>query len=537
MNLNDHDLRQIDESYLDSLSKKALQEVSKKLCHDLKVARARLNQTPDNSSRPPSTREPWKQSTTPEQDAAVNNNNTDDDEATDSPSTDMGEGKDVSTTDSNHSGKPVADTEPSDEQQRKKPGKQKGAQGYGRKVELAITHEAHHKPTCCAACNQTFADKTEFTAWNGRYELELEPSEGGLAGLRVQHIKHTYYRATCQCGHETRAEPGRCEAEPDWSVSLTEWHLCGPLLVSLIVCLSKDLRVSRPKISRFIWEWFGIHLSVGVINQCIHEAGRAVEPVVQEQLIPELLKSKLLYIDETPWKQAKLMLWLWVFVSNTTVVFGMGKRNRTMLLSVLGEEFEGILMSDGLSAYRDSPNRLRCWAHLIRKARGLAQDLDKEAQEFGENVLVALYLLMRNIYHLRDGPPDSEVTATCRHNLILCEMLRQVCELYKEHEHEATRSLAREFLNDWDAIVRVVGEPDLPLTNNDAERALRPWVILRKITFGTRNAQGTRVVALLASVIATCRVRSLNPWCYMAEVIKQRRKGLLAPVMPLPVAF
>jgi transposase len=213
----------------------------------------------------------------------------------------------------------------------------------------------------------------------------------------------------------------------------------------------------------------------------------------------------------------------------------MGKRNREMLLSVLGEEFDGILMSDGLGAYRDSPNRLRCWAHLIRKARGLAQSLDKEAQSFGEEVLVALYLLMRNIYHLRDGPPDSEAEAICRHSLVLCEMLRQLCELHQEHEHKETRSLAREFLNDWDAIVRVVGEPGLPLTNNEAERALRPWVILRKITFGTRNAQGTRVVAVLASIIATCRVRSLNPWRYLAEVIEQRRKGMAAPIMLLPV--
>ena len=532
--LSDHDLRQIDESYLDSLSERELREISKKLCHDLKAARARLNQNPDNSSRPPSTRAPWEQAITPEQDTPADNGKTDTEKPAQSQSTEKGKGKNVSAADNKQSSKSSDDDAPKSSAPRKKPGKQEGAQGHGRKVELAVTHEKHHKPHCCSACSQAFDDKTEFSAWNGRYELELELGETGLAGLRVQHIKHVYYQAICRCGHKTRVEPGRCEAEPDWSVGLTEWHMCGPNLVSLIVCMSKELHASRPKISNFMQDWLGIHLSIGVINQCIHEAGRAVEPVVREQLIPELVKSKLLYIDETPWKQVKLILWLWVFVSNTTVVFGMGKRNREMLLSVLGEEFEGILMSDGLGAYRDSPNRLRCWAHLIRKARGLAQSLDKEAQSFGENVLVALYLLMRNIYNLRDGPPDNEVEAICRHNLVLCEMLRQVCELHQEHEHEVTRSLAREFLNDWDAIVRVVVEPELPLTNNEAERALRPWVILRKITFGTRNAQGTQVVALLASVIATCRVRSLNPWRYLAEVIQQRRVGGSAPVMPLP---
>jgi hypothetical protein len=58
MHLADHDLRRIDEAYLDGLSPEALREVSKRLCHDLKEARERLNQTPENSSRPPSTRAP-----------------------------------------------------------------------------------------------------------------------------------------------------------------------------------------------------------------------------------------------------------------------------------------------------------------------------------------------------------------------------------------------------------------------------------------------------------------------------------------------
>ena len=98
-------------------------------------------------------------------------------------------------------------------------------------------------------------------------------------------------------------------------------------------------------------------------------------------------------------------------------------------------------------------------------------------------------------------------------------------------------SLAREFLYDWNVIMRIVDEPHLPLTNNAAESALRPWVILRKLTSGSRNTQGSRVVALLASVIGTCRLRALNPWAYLAAVLEQRRKGLPAPLMPLSVGI
>jgi transposase len=53
--------------------------------------------------------------------------------------------------------------------------------------------------------------------------------------------------------------------------------------------------------------------------------------------------------------------------------------------------------------------------------------------------------------------------------------------------HEQAQKLGKELLNDWEAIFRVLDEPHLPLTNNVAERALRHWVILRRISQGTRE--------------------------------------------------
>jgi len=109
-----------------------------------------------------------------------------------------------------------------------------------------------------------------------------------------------------------------------------------------------------------------------------------------------------------------------------------------------------------------------------------------------------------------------------------------LCQRYRDCRHEKTRELAREFLNDWEAIFVVLDYPWLPLTNNEAERALRHWVIARLISHGTRTAQGSRALALLASVIETCRKRGILPWPYIAQVIAARRRGHPAP--PLPAA-
>jgi transposase len=57
--------------------------------------------------------------------------------------------------------------------------------------------------------------------------------------------------------------------------------------------------------------------------------------------------------------------------------------------------------------------------------------------------------------------------------------LRAACEQHQGHAHAKTHALAVELLNDWDAIFQVLHHPELPLTHNVAERALRHWVIAR----------------------------------------------------------
>ena len=216
------------------------------------------------------------------------------------------------------------------------------------------------------------------------------------------------------------------------------------------------------------------------------------------------------------------MLWLRVFVSAGVVVFVVGRRTRRVLQQVLTGAFSGWLMSDGHVNYRDYAKRLRCLTHLERKARGLAETPDAEAEAFGEAVLLMLAVVFKQV---RDGP-DQAIHQP------FPALFKTFCELHWHAGHEKTRALAREFLHDREAIRAVLEQPDLPATNNAAERALRHRVIARLISQGTRTPQGSCVFAILASVIDTCRLRGLSPWTYPACVIAQRRQGQPAPELP-----
>ena len=129
MQLSNQDLSQIDEDELLNLPEEELRRLSIKLLNDLKDARERLSQNSHNSSRPPSSQAPWDKVKTDNADDQVK-------EEADEP---------TETEDLAKSGPPSKKdrqqpTDTNDENQdARKPGKQPGAQGFGRTQKLAIT--------------------------------------------------------------------------------------------------------------------------------------------------------------------------------------------------------------------------------------------------------------------------------------------------------------------------------------------------------------------------------------------------------------
>ena len=189
-------------------------------------------------------------------------------------------------------------------------------------------------------------------------------------------------------------------------------------------------------------------------------------------------------------------------------------------------------MSDGYHVYRDYDRRLRCIAHLHRKGQGLKESLVPHVAVFGTTVVQFLKRITNIVYQARDGTEPPETKILFLQHMDELEVFWDECDRHGDSEHKKTRELAREFMYDWDAIWAVLDYPSMPLTNNDAERALRHWVIYRKISYGTRNQQGSRVFCLLSSVIDTCRLRKASPWAFIAEVVKKGRLNQQLPSLP-----
>jgi hypothetical protein len=319
------------------------------------------------------------------------------------------------------------------------------------------------------------------TGHSAHFVLDLERTVGGI---RIACVRHRYPAIECACGVRTAARPGvgMLSTVPGRSrdLLLSEACLVGPALATFIAALSVRYHMSRAKIREFLAVWFGVPLSVGTLDRCIREVGIACAPVVAE-LRDDLRQAGVIHADETPWKQHGHLRWLWVVLSSTTAIFHIGSRQGDEIRNWIGEAFLGWLVSDGYGAYRKFKKRQRCLAHLIRKGISLAGGLNPVGAHFGAWLLREVRGLIHEV---------AEGTGARLTNPILARRKR-ACRRHCDDEAETVRALAREVLNDWAAITAFVTNPDLPATNNEAERALRDAVIARRISHGTRTEEGS----------------------------------------------
>jgi transposase len=176
----------------------------------------------------------------------------------------------------------------------------------------------------------------------------------------------------------------------------------------------------------------------------------------------------------------------------------------------LGEAYEGTVVSDFYGGYnRHKGPHQRCWAHLLRDAHDLREEYPADAavQRWADD--------LKKLYHrardwVRDHPQASEAERK-RAQRGFETALHELCApfLGRPVPQRVLCERCERFLPE---LFVFVADPRVPATNNTAERALRPTVISRKISGGTRTAAGSETKSALASLFGTWLLRGENPY-------------------------
>jgi transposase len=383
-----------------------------------------------------------------------------------------------------------------------KPGGQPGHAKYERALIPVeqCTQMVTLRPSACRRCGGPLAGSDPAPLRHQVWEIpEIKP-------LVTEYQLH---RLTCPC-----CSTSTCGQLP---VGVPQSQ-AGPRLVALVALLMGCFKQSKRRVALFLEQVLNQPCSAGWVVKLQDQATAAIQPGYQE-LAERLPSEGVLGIDESPTKEARQKSWLWTFVAGTYTVFALRTtRAGTVLQDLLTDAFRGVVNCDRAKMYWKIGRPQWCWAHLKRDFQALIDHPDRQVKRLGHDLMRLTRELFRHWSRCRDG------TITRGGMLRLMQPIRKkidslllrgvysgnpklmgMCEPLYDH---------RDWL--WTFLDIEGVEP----TNNASERALRPAVIWRKLSFGTQSAKGSRFVEAILTVVETCHRQSRNSFQYLTEAIQ-----------------
>ncbi|MBF0507498.1 MAG: IS66 family transposase [Deltaproteobacteria bacterium] len=376
----------------------------------------------------------------------------------------------------------------------RKQGGQEGHPGHEQKL-LSPTETIKVMPSACECGNDQF-DPDSMESFYTHQEIELPEIK-----MEVTHF--ILHQTVCrQCGKIVKA-------------TLPKGHHTGygPRF-SASAELSGTQGNSRRAVQEFINSVFRVPISLGAIQKNIDRTSEAIKPIY-DRLGRVARKARINHIDETSWYLKHQLVWLWVMVNSSAAYFMVQKHRAKEAFLSLIKEWTGILVSDNYGVYRNWVSlRQTCLSHLIRRAKGLAEQSDQEVSRFGQEAQECLQLLCS---WAKDPPGLEEWNS----------FYARFIELVFAHNHRQDKAgvFARLLIKEIDSLWVFLEVQGVDPTNNLGERTLRFGVLWRKRTHGTQSEKGNRWVERMLSIKQTCRMKKVPTFPILVKPSTPITKG------------
>jgi len=274
-----------------------------------------------------------------------------------------------------------------------------------------------------------------------------------------------------------------------------------------IVLLNVDSRLPLRKIKTILQRKHKIEITDAHIYKMLHNMSNKLFPEYEKNI--QLIRaSPFVHADETGMSVDGKNYYLWVFTNGTTTIFTITKtRSKKTINEILGENYPGIIICDGWSAYSNyTPNIQRCWAHVLREAKYLAKDFPL-FKIFYER----LCKMFAQIKILLEQPIKKRKTF---YNLLF-KQLNQIVDCMESHKEY--KKLATKIKNGGKYWFTCLLHPNIQPTNNLAEQTIREPIIRRKIFGCLDNQKGAQTFSINTSLITTWKQQKLD----IFQTIKQ----------------
>ena len=383
---------------------------------------------------------------------------------------------------------------------------------------IEVIHELpEHELACACGCRKHVISE-EISE-----QLDIVPMQ-----IRViKHIRKVYGCRGCEAAPVTADKPAQ----------LIEKSMASP---SVLAMLLTTKYVDGLPLHRFetVLSRHGIDIPRQTLARWVIQCSEHLQPLLN-LMRDRLLESPVIHCDETrvqvlkePDRDPTSQSWMWVQASGPpdrkVVLFDYtSSRAQDVPLRLL-ESYRGYVMTDDYAGYnalalQPGVERLACMAHARRKFVD-AQKMQPKGKTGRADIALTMINKLYGIEReLKDASDEQRFIVRQKKSLPILAQLKGWLE--KTQPQVTPQSVLGKAVNylasNWSRLERYVEAGFLPIDNNAAERAIKPFVIGRKAWLFSDTPKGATASAQIYSLVETAKVNGQEPYTWLRHVLEQ----------------
>lgn len=371
-------------------------------------------------------------------------------------------------------------------------------------ADSEITKEETHAIDICPDCGSFLIRKRKVIRYVEDILLPyLDIATGLLHSPGKEVVKQIFekgYCKKCQCWHIAN----ECGIPPP---TINNEVVLGIGIKKYILYQTYVLRLTYQQIQDELKDLYDVKISDGEIANILDQTSQNKLKIPYQQLLERVQASSANHMDETGWltKGEKTFAWVMTPTENEEAIFVVGKtRGKGVAKDLLGDDFNGTIITDCYSAYKNlTGDHQVCWAHIIRKARDLAQNqtLEENKRIFSETI----YRELQGIYHELKVAILKETNGQNKLKLIpvfkakIIKVIKTILRFTSAPKKLIDLAkLMEKYLSE---LFTCLKHDNVPAENNKAEQKLRHLVLKRKNSFGTKTDKGNETFSINTSIL------------------------------------
>lgn len=355
-------------------------------------------------------------------------------------------------------------------------------------TEETISEEIDVKLTHCPGCGEVFSGCKRV------YERIVEDL---VIQSQVESKRYFVHQYKCDgCGKSSTAKSKEIFSQSPF----------GRKTFATVLIYRYRAKVPLAKIAEILKDIHGLTISPSGIQGILAQA--AVQFGEKYDQLKEMLKQgDKLHADETHWKVNGENWWTWLWSNDQVTVYTTENTRGHGIPEKLLKGYDKLLVRDGYDGYNCvACEQQICWVHLLRKAHEYCErPWASVAMKELKDILKQEYELLKT-WHLGEHSENERLKYHQQKRRKFQRLSKQ-----KKWREDDTKT----FIEEWivqhkDRLVTFLKYAGAPSENNAAERSIRPMVIFRKITGGSRSEAGAKTTDINMSIMETWKKQNFS---------------------------